>query len=140
MKLRSSSPGVHHLLRHHPAVTAPDGTTRGERAAQHVADLLGSWRFIGLQTGIIILWIVYNTVVASEVLSGGRFDPYPFILLNLAFSTQAAYAAPLLQLASNRQSTLMAQLMVDMHAMVACMHATPETGSCTCPPGEGHNR
>ena len=71
----------------------------GERAADMVAAGLGSWRFIGLQTGVIILWITLNVVALV-----GRWDPYPFILLNLLFSTQAAYAAPILQLSGNRQA------------------------------------
>ena len=51
-----------------------------------------------IQTVIVIIWIAFNLVAVEQ-----RFDPYPFILLNLAFSTQAAYAAPLILLAQNRQ-------------------------------------
>ncbi len=89
-------------MRHkHPANIAQiDNATLGGRAADKVAGFMGSWRFIWIQTTIIILWIVINVVA----LFGLHWDPYPFILLNLVFSTQAAYAAPILQLASNRQS------------------------------------
>jgi uncharacterized membrane protein len=73
-------------------------TTRGERIADDVARFIGSWRFLVLQTAIVALWIAGNVVALFH------FDPYPFILLNLAFSTQAAYAAPLILLASNRAS------------------------------------
>ena len=76
-----------------------DKETRGERIADRVSGFLGSWRFIALQTVIVALW------VASNVLLLTHFDPYPFIFLNLAFSTQAAYAAPLILLASNRSAT-----------------------------------
>ncbi len=66
--------------------------------AETIARYLGTARFIVIQTFIVILWIACN--VAFVFL---RWDPYPFILLNLAFSTQAAYAAPLILLAQNRQ-------------------------------------
>ena len=59
---------------------------------------LGSWRFIAIQTVIVAIWLAGNIVLLFH------FDPYPFILLNLAFSTQAAYAAPLILLAGNRSS------------------------------------
>jgi uncharacterized membrane protein len=68
------------------------------RFAEAIARYLGTARFIVIQTAIVIAWITLN--VAFVVF---RWDPYPFILLNLAFSTQAAYAAPLILLAQNRQ-------------------------------------
>jgi uncharacterized membrane protein len=67
--------------------------------AEGIARFLGTGRFLAVQTIIVIVWIVLN--VAAVKL---RWDPYPFILLNLAFSTQAAYAAPLILLAQNRQA------------------------------------
>ncbi len=70
----------------------------GARVADRVTAFLGSWRFIVLQTVIVVLWIAVNLYH----LFNATFDPYPFILLNLAFSTQAAYAAPLILLAGNR--------------------------------------
>jgi uncharacterized membrane protein len=68
----------------------------GARVADRVTGFLGSWRFIALQTVIVLIWIGGNVWLVFH------FDPYPFILLNLAFSTQAAYAAPLILLAGNR--------------------------------------
>jgi uncharacterized membrane protein len=68
----------------------------GARIADGVTEFLGSWTFIALQTAIVVVWVVGNVVLLFN------FDPYPFILLNLAFSTQAAYAAPLILLAGNR--------------------------------------
>lgn len=70
----------------------------GARIADRVTGFMGSWRFIIVQTVIVVIWIGGNIVLLF------RFDPFPFILLNLAFSTQAAYAAPLILLAGNRQS------------------------------------
>jgi uncharacterized membrane protein len=67
--------------------------------AESIARFLGTGRFLAVQTIIVIVWISLN-VVAVDL----RWDPYPFILLNLAFSTQAAYAAPLILLAQNRQA------------------------------------
>jgi uncharacterized membrane protein len=68
----------------------------GARVADRVTGFMGSWRFIALQTAIVLVWISGNIWLVFH------FDPYPFILLNLAFSTQAAYAAPLILLAGNR--------------------------------------
>ncbi|MGY1713415.1 MULTISPECIES: DUF1003 domain-containing protein [Geodermatophilus] len=69
------------------------------RFAEGIARFLGTGRFLAVQTIIVVLWIALN-VFAVRL----RWDPYPFILLNLAFSTQAAYAAPLILLAQNRQA------------------------------------
>ena len=69
------------------------------RFAEGIARFLGTGRFLAVQTLIVIVWIVLNVAAVNL-----RWDPYPFILLNLAFSTQAAYAAPLILLAQNRQA------------------------------------
>jgi len=71
----------------------------GARIADEVTGFLGSWRFLILQTVLVLGWIAGNAYLLSR-----PFDPYPFILLNLAFSTQAAYAAPLILLAGNRSA------------------------------------
>jgi uncharacterized membrane protein len=71
----------------------------GARIADQVTGFMGSWKFIVVQTVIVIIWIGGNVYLLSQ-----PFDPFPFILLNLAFSTQAAYAAPLILLAGNRQA------------------------------------
>jgi uncharacterized membrane protein len=76
-----------------------DDATSAERIADRVTTFLGSWRFLVLQTIVVCLWIGANLWLLSQ-----PFDPYPFILLNLAFSTQAAYAAPLILLAGNRKA------------------------------------
>jgi len=69
------------------------------RISERVARFLGTGRYLAIQTVIVIVWIALNLVLMGVY----RWDPYPFILLNLAFSTQAAYAAPLILLAQNRQ-------------------------------------
>jgi uncharacterized membrane protein len=68
------------------------------KATESIARFFGTGTYLGLQTVVVIVWIIINITAVSL-----RFDPYPFILLNLAFSTQAAYAAPLILLAQNRQ-------------------------------------
>jgi uncharacterized membrane protein len=73
--------------------------TFGQRLADGVARVLGSWPFIIAQTVLVFAWIGLN--VAAWNL---RWDPYPFILLNLMFSVQAAYAAPVLMMSQNRQA------------------------------------
>jgi uncharacterized membrane protein len=67
--------------------------------AESFARFLGTGRYLGIQTVLVVVWIALNVFAVSL-----RWDPYPFILLNLAFSTQAAYAAPLILLAQNRQA------------------------------------
>ncbi|MCV7411743.1 hypothetical protein AWC05_15505 [Mycobacterium florentinum] len=74
-----------------------DPETVGQ-STEAIARFFGTGRYLLIQTVIVIVWIAINLAAASL-----RFDPYPFILLNLAFSTQAAYAAPLILLAQNRQ-------------------------------------
>ena len=69
------------------------------RISERVARFLGTGRYLVIQTVLVIVWITLNLVLVGVY----RWDPYPFILLNLAFSTQAAYAAPLILLAQNRQ-------------------------------------
>ena len=68
------------------------------RLSERVARFLGTGRYLAIQTVVVIVWITLNLAAVSL-----QWDPYPFILLNLAFSTQAAYAAPLILLAQNRQ-------------------------------------
>ncbi|TDG37951.1 DUF1003 domain-containing protein [Pedobacter changchengzhani] len=71
----------------------------GQKLADKVATGMGSWRFIIIQTVIVIAWMVMNVVGFIY-----HWDTYPYILLNLLFSTQAAYAAPIIMMAQNRQN------------------------------------
>jgi uncharacterized membrane protein len=74
------------------------------RWAESVARFLGTGRYLAVQTLLVVSWIAVNAVLALNLGKKHAFDPYPFILLNLLFSTQAAYAAPLILLAQNRQA------------------------------------
>jgi len=76
-----------------------DERTFGERIADSVAQGMGSWTFIIIQSLIVIAWMVLNIVAFVY-----HWDEYPFILLNLVFSTQAAYAAPIIMMSQNRSS------------------------------------
>jgi uncharacterized membrane protein len=73
--------------------------TTGQRIADAVATTMGSWNFIIVQSVILAIWIVLNMIAWAN-----RWDPYPFILLNLALSFQAAYAAPFIMISQNRQA------------------------------------
>ena len=73
--------------------------TFSQKVADGLAKGMGSWKFIIIQSLFVVLWIVLNLVAYFN-----HWDPYPFILLNLLFSTQAAYAAPIIMMSQNRQA------------------------------------
>lgn len=75
--------------------------TLGQRIADTVAATMGSWTFIIIQSAILFVWILLNITAYIE-----KWDPYPFILLNLALSFQAAYAAPFIMMSQNRQQDI----------------------------------
>jgi uncharacterized membrane protein len=75
--------------------------TFGQKVADRVAATMGSWTFIIIQSAILFFWIVANVTAYVQ-----RWDPYPFILLNLALSFQAAYAAPFIMMSQNRQQDI----------------------------------
>ena len=75
--------------------------TPGQRIADAVAAMMGSWTFIIVQSVILLAWIILNITAYVE-----KWDPYPFILLNLALSFQAAYAAPFIMMSQNRQQDI----------------------------------
>ncbi len=77
---------------------ASEKYTIGQRAADAIARFAGSWAFIFAFTGVLILWMVINTLLAAKA-----FDPFPFILLNLVLSCVAAIQAPLIMMSQNRQ-------------------------------------
>lgn len=86
---------------HMEAVAAADHLTTGQRIADSVASTMGSWPFIIIQSLILLVWIVLNLTAWVK-----NWDPYPFILLNLALSFQAAYAAPFIMMSQNRQADI----------------------------------
>jgi uncharacterized membrane protein len=88
-------------LRLQGGASAADQLTLGQKIADAVAATMGSWRFIIIQTTILLFWIVLNVTAYVQ-----KWDPYPFILLNLALSFQAAYAAPFIMMSQNRQQDI----------------------------------
>src|SRR3954453_8660783 len=91
------------LRRHHRESRRPraERLTTGQRIADAVAATMGSWTFIIIQSAILMVWIVLNVTAYVR-----QWDPYPFILLNLALSFQAAYAAPFIMMSQNRQQDI----------------------------------
>jgi uncharacterized membrane protein len=80
---------------------SPGQLTLGQKIADRVAATMGSWRFIIIQSGILLVWVALNVTMIVY-----HWDPYPFILLNLALSFQAAYAAPFIMMSQNRQQDI----------------------------------
>lgn len=95
----STDPRTFTLRRHHrdPVPTSD----LGGRLADRIAQVVGSWTFILTQSAILVLWIILNLVGWIQ-----HWDPYPFILLNLALSFQAAFTAPILLMSQNRQAVI----------------------------------
>jgi uncharacterized membrane protein len=89
----------HELLSSNINVEFDRKLTYGERLADRVAEYAGSWRFISIFMGMLLLWVAINTVVLIQK----PFDPYPFILLNLILSCIAALQAPIIMMSQNRQ-------------------------------------
>jgi uncharacterized membrane protein len=92
-----------HRAQRRPSLDAlpPAHLSWGQRLADKVAATVGSWRFIGMQSALIVCWMAWNLQSGSQA-----WDPYPFILLNLVLSFQAAYTAPAIMMSQNRQSEI----------------------------------
>jgi uncharacterized membrane protein len=89
----------------HPAnIRHFDRRTPGERVADTVTGGVGSWPFIIIQSLLLAAWIVANGILIGRLIGGMPFDPYPFILLNLVLSFQAAYTGPVVMMSQNRQT------------------------------------
>lgn len=96
-------PSLEELRRRKPAHKKVqwEGRTFGERMADKTADWVGSWQFIVTQSALLALWIVVNVLAWRNA-----WDPYPFILLNLVLSFQAAFTAPIIMMSQNRQDVI----------------------------------
>jgi uncharacterized membrane protein len=100
-RLRSLRRGLRQTQGQDGAQMAAADLTTGQRIADQVAATMGSWKFIIIQSIILLAWIALNITAFVE-----QWDPYPFILLNLALSFQAAYAAPFIMMSQNRQQDI----------------------------------
>jgi len=90
----------HHRRVHRKTKRAPV-LALGARVSDAVARVVGSWRFIIIQSVLLVVWIALNVTAWVQ-----EWDPYPFILLNLALSFQAAYTAPIIMMSQNRQAEI----------------------------------
>ena len=96
----------------HPAVRSGDELTLGERAADRMRAVMGSWPFVFCFFAIMIIWAVVNTVVFHRVLHHKAFDPYPYILLNLFLSMLAGVQAAALLIAAKRADTVASEIAI----------------------------
>jgi len=99
-KLRFPKPFEHH----HPPIKNVNEAfekqlTFGQRASDRIANIVGSWPFIIVQSILLAMWVVLNVAAVIR-----HWDPYPFILMNLVLSMQAAYTAPIIMMSQNRQT------------------------------------
>lgn len=102
--MRLRFPEAREADRHPVNVRHFEQRTVGERVADAVTGGVGSWPFIITQSLLLAAWIVVNGVLIGRLLGGKPFDPFPFILLNLVLSFQAAYTGPVVMMSQNRQA------------------------------------
>ena len=96
-------PWSHHQQHLHPALqSAHEDRTFGERVADNIASFGGSWPFIFIFLGLIVLWMMVNTLLIQHVINSRPFDPYPYIALNLVLSGLAGLQAPIIMMSQNR--------------------------------------
>jgi uncharacterized membrane protein len=93
-----------HFEHHHPPIKNVNEAfekqlTFGQRASDRIANIVGSWPFIIVQSILLAMWVVLNVAAVIR-----HWDPYPFILMNLVLSMQAAYTAPIIMMSQNRQA------------------------------------
>lgn len=88
----------------HPIFKLHNRRTLGQKAADKVTLIAGSWTFILTLFGFLIFWMILNSYIFIQYLEGNPFDPYPFILLNLVLSCLAAIQAPIILMSQNRQT------------------------------------
>jgi uncharacterized membrane protein len=108
---------------------ADEVPTFGQRAADSIAQVVGSWTFIVVQSIVMAIWIVIHAVAMVK-----GWDPYPFILLNLILSLQAAYTGPVLLMSQNRQG---AKDRAVLHDIYRILKALDDRTSLRPPPGVG---
>jgi uncharacterized membrane protein len=109
--LVNSKPWENHWHRH-PGVRTGDQLSRGERAADRMRNMMGSWGFVFGFFAVMILWAVVNTVLLEHVFHHKAFDPYPYILLNLFLSMMAGVQAAALLIAAKRADAISSEVAV----------------------------
>jgi uncharacterized membrane protein len=96
----------------HPGVRSGEQLSLGERAADRMRSVMGSWPFVFSFFGIMALWVIVNTILLQHVLSGKAFDPYPYILLNLFLSMLAGVQAAALLIAAKRADAIASEIAI----------------------------
>src|SRR5271167_4629125 len=96
----------------HPGVRSGDQLSLGERAADRMRNMMGSWPFVFSFFGIMALWVIVNTIFLQHILSGKAFDPYPYILLNLFLSMLAGVQAAALLIAAKRSDAISSEVAI----------------------------
>jgi uncharacterized membrane protein len=94
----------------HPGVRSGDELTRGERAADHMRNTMGSWPFVFSFFGVMGAWVIVNTILLAHLLHHKAFDPYPYILLNLFLSMLAGVQAAALLIAAKRADAIASEI------------------------------
>lgn len=107
----TSKPWQNHWHKH-PGVRSGDQLSRGERAADRMRNMMGSWGFVFSFFVVMILWALVNTVFFEHVLHHKAFDPYPYILLNLFLSMMAGVQAAALLIAAKRADSISSEVAV----------------------------
>jgi uncharacterized membrane protein len=98
------------LWHKHPGVRSGDELTLGERAADRMRNMMGSWPFVFSFFGVMIAWAVVNTLLLQRVIHHKAFDPYPYILLNLFLSMLAGVQAAALLIAAKRADSISSEI------------------------------
>jgi uncharacterized membrane protein len=96
----------------HPGVRSGDDLTRGERAADRMRNVMGSWGFVFGFFAVMIAWALVNTVLFEHILHHKAFDPYPYILLNLFLSMMAGVQAAALLIAAKRSDAISSEVAI----------------------------
>ncbi|MGA2520364.1 MAG: DUF1003 domain-containing protein [Acidimicrobiales bacterium] len=104
--------GWQSLWHKHPGVRSGDDLTRGERAADRMRNMMGSWPFVFSFFAIMIIWAVVNSLLLKDVLHHKPFDPYPYILLNLFLSMLAGVQAAALLIAAKRADAISSEIAI----------------------------
>ena len=107
-----SGTGWQTLWHRHPGVRSGDQLTLGERAADRMRNIMGSWPFVFCFFGVMIAWAIVNTIVLHRVLHHHAFDPYPYILLNLFLSMLAGVQAAALLIAAKRADAIASEIAI----------------------------
>jgi uncharacterized membrane protein len=105
-----AQPGWQTYWHHHPAVRTGDQLSLGERAADRMRNMMGSWPFVFSFFGVMIAWAVVNTFILVRVFHHKAFDPYPYILLNLFLSMLAGVQAAALLIAAKRSDSISSEI------------------------------